>query len=253
MSGLGARQLGGVPKGSPKSKRFAIQLVEGRGQQHVPWGRDSQQEVANKDLEAGLELEVQEPTCLAARRRCTQALTGEVQGREKGRQQGGGQGGGTGRAWPPESLLGEQTEAFQGGQAAQQEKSERKEDRAGDRTTVSIRQPGQKSAHCQELNGHRETAESRPLSPGPGTELGKEGRDTCERKRCREVSLHTGKATVRAWAERSEPVGTKVGQGRVGVGSEGNAKHGLYRGRRADESQRGGGTKKKIYHWTSSQ
>lgn len=118
---------------SPKSKRFAIQLVEGRGQQHVPWGRDSQQEVANKDLEAGLELEVQEPTCLAARRRCKQALTGEVQGRKKGSQQGGGgQGGGTGRAWPPESLLRERTEALQGGgQAAQQEKSERNEDRAG--------------------------------------------------------------------------------------------------------------------------
>lgn len=62
--------------------------MEERGQQHIPWGRDNQQEAANRHLESGLKLEVQEPTCLAERGGCKHALTGEVQGRRKEEEEG---------------------------------------------------------------------------------------------------------------------------------------------------------------------
>lgn len=101
-------------------------------------GQRRSAEAANRDLEAGLELEVQEPACLAARRGCKQVLTREVQGRRgNSRQGGGGQVRGTGRAQPPESLLREQTKAIRGrGQAAQQENQQGMRTEKGNSTTV---------------------------------------------------------------------------------------------------------------------
>lgn len=100
-------------------------------------GQRRSAEAANRDLRAGLELEVQEPTCLAARRACKQAVPGEVQGRRENSQQGGeGQVRGTGRAQPPASLLGGQTKAFRGG--GQQENQQGTRTEKGNRTTAPI-------------------------------------------------------------------------------------------------------------------
>lgn len=138
------------PGGAPKCQASVPEsmvgsLREAPSQRDLPaypcsLGQRRSAEAANRDLRAGLELGVQEPTCLAARRACKQALTGEVQGRrENSRQGGGGQVRGTGRAQPPQSPLGEQTKAFRGGgQAAQQENQQGTRTEKGNSTTVPI-------------------------------------------------------------------------------------------------------------------